>query len=108
MSGDGRKTILYSNRGDSGWGTINIRMISALQVFRTTQVDTVILEPLFFDYTIGRCRLLKITALGEIQESLQKFTRRVGGWPSLWRSRLDGSHPDTTGIGKLENRSPSQ
>jgi hypothetical protein len=76
LSGDGRKRILYSSHGDSGWATINTRMTSAHQVLRATQVDTVTLDQLFRDYAIGYCRLLKITALGAIQESLQEFPRQ--------------------------------
>ncbi|MGD9852484.1 MAG: FkbM family methyltransferase [Nitrospirales bacterium] len=76
ISGDGRKTILYSSHGDSGWATINTRMTSTHQVLRTAQVDTVTLDQLFREHAISHCRLLKITALGAIQESLQEFTRR--------------------------------
>ncbi|MEX0829694.1 MAG: FkbM family methyltransferase, partial [Nitrospirales bacterium] len=76
ISGDGHKRILYSSHGDSGWATINTRMTSAHQVLRAAQVDTLTLEQLFSDYAIHHCRLLKMTALGAIQESLQAFARQ--------------------------------
>jgi FkbM family methyltransferase len=76
ISGDGRKRTLYSSHADSGWATISTRMTSAHQVLRAAQVDTVTLEQLFRDYAIDHCRLLKITALGAIQESLQEFARQ--------------------------------
>ena len=70
--------ILYSSHADRGWATINTRMTSSHQVFRTAQVDTVTLDQLFRDYAIGHCRVLKITALGAIQESLLVI-REAGG-----------------------------
>jgi FkbM family methyltransferase len=76
ISGDGCKRILYSSHADSGWATINTCMTSAHQVLRAAQVDTVTLDQLFRDYAIGHCRVLKITALGAIQESLQEFARQ--------------------------------
>jgi hypothetical protein len=50
-------------------------MASSHHVLSTVQVETVTLEQLFQEYKIRHCRLLKITALGAIQEILKGFTR---------------------------------
>jgi len=75
VSGDGQNRTLYSDPGNSGWATIDRRVASSKGVLRTAQVESMNLEQLFEEYEIRHCRLLKITALGAIQESLQGFTK---------------------------------
>jgi FkbM family methyltransferase len=78
VSEDGRKRflyILYTNARDSGWATIDPRMASSHHVLSTVQVETVTLEQLFQEYKIRHCRLLKITAPGAVQETLNGFVR---------------------------------
>jgi polysaccharide biosynthesis protein PslF len=75
ISRDGQKRTLYSDARDSSWATIDKDAASSCRVLRTVQVDTVTLERLFQEYDIRHCRLLKMTAPGAIQESLQGFTR---------------------------------
>lgn len=75
VSEDGRERILYTNAWKSGWATIDARMASSHHVLNTMQVETVTLEQLFQECQISHCRLLKITALGAIQETLKGFTR---------------------------------
>ena len=75
VSGDGQTKTLYADAWETTWATIDARMVSTHRVLRTTQVESVPLEQLFQKYAIRHCRLLKITALGAIQEILQGFTR---------------------------------
>jgi len=75
VSGDGKKRTLYINAWESAWATIDARAASSRHVLRTVQVDTMTLEQLFQEYEIKHCRLMKITALGAVNESLNVFTR---------------------------------
>lgn len=75
VTGDGRATTLYADPWDSTWATIDASMASSKHILRTMYVESVTLEQLFQEYAIRHCRLLKMTALGAIQESLQGFTR---------------------------------
>lgn len=75
VSGDGRERALYVDPWDSGWATIDASVASSRRFLRTQRVETVTLEQLFREYDIQYCRLLKLTALGAIHESLKEFTR---------------------------------
>jgi len=75
VSGDGQKRTLYISARESAWATIDARVASSQHVLRTVQVDTMTLEQLFQEYEIRYCRLMKITALGAVHESLNGFTR---------------------------------
>lgn len=72
---DGQTRMLYVDTLDSGWATINARLASSHHVLSTVQVETVTLEQIFQEYKIRHCRLLKITALGVVQETLKGFAR---------------------------------
>jgi FkbM family methyltransferase len=74
VCGDGQSRILYVDALESGWATINARLASSHHVLSTVQVETVTLDQIFQEYKIRHCRLLKITALGAVQETLQGFT----------------------------------
>ena len=76
VSGDGRKRTLYVDAGESAWATINPGMADSHGVLRTAPVNTITLEQLFQEHGIQHCRLLKITAPGAIDESLEAFARR--------------------------------
>jgi FkbM family methyltransferase len=76
VSGDGQKRTLYINAWESAWATIDARIASSGHVLRTVGVETMTLEKLFQEYEIRHCRLMKITALGAVRESLIGFTRR--------------------------------
>jgi FkbM family methyltransferase len=75
VTGDGRRTTLYVDPWDSLWATIVPSLASSKNAVRAAHVESVTLEQLFQEYDIRHCRLLKMTALGAIQESLQGFTR---------------------------------
>jgi FkbM family methyltransferase len=75
VTGDGQERTLYVNFLDGSQATIDARMASLHHILRPVQVETVTLEQLFQEYGIEHCRLLKMTAPGAIQESLQSFTR---------------------------------
>ncbi len=75
LSADGTKRTLYTNTADNSWATIDAKSASACYLLSTAEVETITLEQVFQHYRIGHCRLLKITAPGAVQESLNSFTR---------------------------------
>jgi FkbM family methyltransferase len=75
LSADGTKKTLYTNAVNHSWATIDAKSASSCNLLSTAEVETITLEQLFQHYRIGHCRLLKITAPGAVQESLNSFTR---------------------------------
>lgn len=75
ITGDGRRTRLYVSPWDSGWATIAEVMAPPHRYLRTMLVESLTLEELFQQYDIHHCRLMKVTALGAVQESLKSFNR---------------------------------
>jgi polysaccharide biosynthesis protein PslF len=76
VSGGCQKRTLYVDALDSALATIESRMASSSKrLLRTVQVESVTLEQIFQEYEIRYCRLLKMTVLGAIKESLSSFTR---------------------------------
>jgi FkbM family methyltransferase len=74
VSGDGRQRTLYVDAGESAWATINAATAVSQRMLRTAEVDTITLEQLFQEHGIARCRFLKITAPGAIEEILPGIT----------------------------------
>lgn len=87
VSEDGQTRILYVDARESGWATIDATLASSHHVLSTVQVETITLEQLFQEYKIRHCRLLKITALGAVQETLKGFTR--SGYVDLLCGEVD-------------------
>jgi FkbM family methyltransferase len=76
VSGDGRRTTLYTSPWPGAFATIDAGLAAAHPVLRPVTVDTVTLEQLFLDYDIRHCRVLKISAPGAVRESLSALRRR--------------------------------
>ena len=77
LSGDGKKRMLYVSPWDYESATINTKVASTWnKVLRVEEVNTVTLEQLFQEHRIVHCRLLKVSALGAVGESLKAFTKR--------------------------------
>ncbi len=74
VAGDGQPRTLYADALESAWATLDAKLASSRYVLRTVQVDSITLDQLFQEYAIRHCRLLKMTALGAIQEILKGFT----------------------------------
>ena len=87
VSEDGRKRILYTSALDNGWATIDARVASSHNVLSLVEVEAVTLDQLIQEYQISHCRLLKITAPGAIQKSLNGFTR--SGYVDLLCGEVD-------------------
>jgi FkbM family methyltransferase len=76
VSGDGHPRTLYADALETTWATLDASLASSRYALRTVQVESITLDQLFQEYAIGHCRLLKMTAMGAIQEILKGFTRR--------------------------------
>lgn len=75
VSKDGHPRTLYADALETTWATLDISLASSRSALRTVRVESITLDHLFQEYAIGHCRLLKMTALGAIQEILKGFTR---------------------------------
>ena len=76
LSGVGQSRVLYSDLRTSSWATISASVASSSYSLRTWKVETVTLEEVFQEYRIPHCRMLKISALGAVRESIEAFSHR--------------------------------
>jgi FkbM family methyltransferase len=75
LSAHGDKTTLYTDMCHSSWATIHATLTASRGLLRTAQVELCTLEQLFHEYDIRHCRVLKMSALGAVYETLDAFTR---------------------------------
>jgi FkbM family methyltransferase len=75
VSGDARNRTLYADAWDGALATIDASMAPMKHKLRTMQVESVTMEDLFREYEIRHCRLLKMSALGVVLESLKGLAR---------------------------------
>jgi FkbM family methyltransferase len=78
LSGDGRRRTLYAHARKGNGATLDATTASRWPVFHTVQVETVTLGQLFRDEGIAHCRMVKISALGAVRESLAAFSEPGG------------------------------
>jgi polysaccharide biosynthesis protein PslF len=76
ISGDGRNRKLYASLRDSRWVTTDAKAAGFFGLYRTMPVETLTLDQFFQNYEIEHCRVLKLNAIGAIQECLDGFTRK--------------------------------
>lgn len=72
----GEKT-LFVDASNSAWATLDSDLVAApgpRRAVHATPVDTMTLEELFVDHEVSHCRVLKLTALGAVGESLRAFS----------------------------------
>ena len=74
LSGDGQGRTLYADAERSNWATTDATIASLRLALHTHQVETITLVQLFREHRIQHCRMVKISALGAVRESLEAFS----------------------------------
>jgi len=75
VSGEGGHKTLYVDASDSAWATTDAGLACARGPLRVAQVASTTLAELFDKHEIRHCRLLKLTASGNVLDILTRFNR---------------------------------
>jgi len=75
VSGDGGQKTLYVDASDSAWATTDAGLACARGPLRVAQVASMTLAEVFDKHGIRHCRLLNLTAPGNVLDILTGFNR---------------------------------